>query len=255
METSGHLAALRAEGPRVAAAAELAGLDAAVPTCPDWTVRDLLGHVGGVHRWAALVVAERRATAPEESETKACFDAPGDTQLVDWFGDGHAALVRTLTEADPTLDCWSFLRAPSPLAFWVRRQAHETTIHRIDAESAGGAVTGCDPAFAADGVDELLTGFLARSRGRLVADPPVSLAIEAADVGRAWHIRVEPDRRVVTREPGDADCALVGPAAALYRFLWNRATADDAGGPDGLDITGDRAVLDLWRATATIHWS
>jgi uncharacterized protein (TIGR03083 family) len=252
VETAEHLAALSADGPRLAAAAETAGLDAPVPTCPGWRVRDLLAHVGGVHRWAALVVGERWASAPGESETAACFVAPDDAQLVGWFRDGHAALVRALTEADPALECWSFLRAPSPLAFWSRRQAHETAIHRVDAESATGVVTECDPAFAADGIDELLAGFLARSRGRLVADPPLSLGVRTTDTAERWHIRIEPDRRVVTRESADADCVLSGPADVLYRFLWNRTQPGQA---DGLDIAGDRSVLDLWRAKATIHWS
>ena len=30
-----------------------------VPTCPDWTFRQLITHVGRAHRWAATIVATR----------------------------------------------------------------------------------------------------------------------------------------------------------------------------------------------------
>ncbi|GGS78369.1 hypothetical protein GCM10010156_41320 [Planobispora rosea] len=241
---------MRDAGVRMAEAASQAGLDAPVPTCPGWTVRDLLGHTGGVHRWATAYVATGKAEPFTDEEETEFFSCPADDTLISWFRDGHAALVGTLEQADPDLACWAFLRAPSPLAFWARRQAHETTIHRVDAESATGKITPIDPALAADGVDELFDGFYARPRGRLVADPPVSLAVRATDRAASWTIRVEPDGRTVT--PGardDADCVISGPAAELYLLLWNRA---DAG---GLDVRGDRDVLALWREKARILWS
>jgi uncharacterized protein (TIGR03083 family) len=75
---------------------------------------------------------------------------PEDDVLVEWFVAGHAALVQALRDADPDLACWTFLPAPSPLAFWARRQAHETGIHRVDAESPADSITPFPPAFAAD---------------------------------------------------------------------------------------------------------
>src|SRR5258706_12045265 len=116
----------------MADAAERNGLDAAVPTCPDWTVRDLVRHTGGVHRWAAAHVAGARVE-PIATMEEVVGDWPADEELVTWFRDGHTALVETLLAADPTLDCYTFLPAPSPVAFWARRQAHETAIHRADA--------------------------------------------------------------------------------------------------------------------------
>ncbi|GIH92280.1 maleylpyruvate isomerase family mycothiol-dependent enzyme [Planobispora siamensis] len=264
MEIKEHLSSLQDAGVRLAAAAERAGVDAPVPTCPGWRVRDLLEHLGGVHRWAAAYVATGRTEPFTDEEEAVFFTAPDDAGLVGWFREGHAALVRTLREADPGVTCWAFLRAPSPLAFWARRQAHETMIHMIDAEAAaaassGGAAPGSDPmaravasftpAFAADGVDELFDGFLPRRRGRLVADPPISLAVRATDHPTAWTIRVEPDGRAVTSGAHDADCVVSGPARELYLMLWNR------GGAEALDVRGDRSVLDLWREKAVIVWS
>src|SRR6266704_1004706 len=43
----------------------------ALPTCPDWAVRDLVGHLGGVHRWAASFV-ER--SEEHTSELQSRFD-------------------------------------------------------------------------------------------------------------------------------------------------------------------------------------
>src|ERR1019366_10224384 len=86
------------------------------------------------------------------------FAAIGDGDLFRAYRSAHAVLVEALVAAPPDLRCWTFLPAPSPLAFWARRQAHETTIHRVDAELASGPVAPVTPEFAADGLDELLFG-------------------------------------------------------------------------------------------------
>ena len=240
---------LREEGPLLAAAAERAGLDAPVPTCPDWRVRDLLGHTGGVHRWAAAHVARPRPEPMPDDEVAPLFVAPADDKLVAWYRDGHADLVATLAAADPATQCWAFLPAPSGVAFWTRRQAHETAIHRADAESATGAVTGVPPGFATDGIDELLFGFYSRPRGRLVADPAKALALRATDIEAGWTVHIEPQGRRVVPEAEPADLTIAGPAGDLYHLLWNRRDTT------GLDVDGDPAVLDLWRAQARVRWS
>lgn len=245
MDVAEHVEALAREGDRLANAAEAAGLDATVPTCPDWQVRDLLGHLGQVHRWATVFVATARATPAGDDDLS---PVPGDADLVSWFRAGHAALVGALRAADPSLECWTFLRAPSPLAFWARRQAHETTIHRVDAQSAAGAVTGVAPGFAADGIDELVMGFFGRPSGRLHADPPVRLGVRASDTGDAWSIEIGPDTRTVSRGDASGDCVVHGPASDVYLMLWNRRDTH------GIDIDGDDRVLALWRDKARIRW-
>jgi uncharacterized protein (TIGR03083 family) len=246
MQIADHIAVLDHDGRRLADAAERAGVDTEIPACPGWWVRDLLGHLGGVHRWAASYVTTGRAE-PLSRNGMAEFAAPGaDDALVGWFREGHRALVDTLAGADETTTCWTFLPAPSPLAFWARRQAHETAIHRADAESVTGDVPDWDPAFAADGIDELLNGFFNRPGGRLVADPPRSLAVAATDADAAWTMRIGPDGRDVVAGADHADVTVSGRAVHLYLLLWNR------GGDGSLDVHGDRAVLDLWRDRARI---
>lgn len=250
MEIAEYVASLDRDGNALAAAAERAGPDAEVPTCPGWRVRDLLLHLGGVHSWAASFPATARTEPYTADEEATFFPRVDDADLVDWYRARHADAVRTFAAADPARPCWSFVPAPSPLASWVRRQAHETAIHRVDAESTVGSRPTWSPGFAADGVDELICGFFGGpGRRKLRADPPTSMTVVADDADAAWHIRLEPERRFVVRGREPADLTVIGPANDLYLLLWNR------GGEAALVLDGDRRPLDLWRQLATVRWS
>lgn len=267
METTEYIDTLRREGELLADAAERAGEHAPVPTCPGWTTGDLVRHTSTFHRWAARIVAESLpGPVPEDPAP----GVPTGTDLWPWFRDGHAALLRTLEAADPAAHYWTFLPgAPPPLTFWARRQAHETAVHRVDAESArGGELTPLDAAFAADGIDELLTGFHARTRSRVRTERPRTLRVRPTDTGTGtetgtetgtgtdtgtgtgtvWTVRLSADAppRAERSADGPADCELSGPAQTLYLLLWNRLPLDAAA------VTGDRALADLWRRTSGI---
>ncbi len=246
-DADGFVEALRRDGALLADAAGGAGLDAGVPTCPDWRVRDLVRHTGAVHRWATRHVAEAlpsyAAFEPFEEV------APGDGDLLDWYREGHRLLVDALAGAPADLECWSFLPASSPLEFWARRQAHETAVHRVDAQAALGLPPSpVDPAFAADGVDELLGGFHARRGSKVRTERPRTLRVRAEDVPGDWlvHLSSEPPR-VERTEGGAADCEVRGAAADLYLALWNR------GSYDRLSVTGDSALLELWQREGAIN--
>jgi uncharacterized protein (TIGR03083 family) len=259
-----HVDCLDREGLLLADAARRAGLDAPVPACSGWQVRDLLAHIGYVHRWAAGYVAGQRME-PESTpaETELLRQAPSGPELLGWYRDGHAELVRTLRKAAPDTQCWTFLPAPSPLAFWARRQAHETAIHRADAEQAAGAAAGDGAAgrrtrlsgypagFAADGLDELLRGFLARNLSRRGwQGRPGRLAVHADDgpAGQAaWLVDTGPGA-TVSRGAGPADCAVTGPASSLYLALWNRQPIT------GLEIQGDAALLADFGTGLQVTW-
>ncbi len=243
MDTAAHIAALRREGQLLAANAEAAGPDATVSTCPGWQVRDLVRHTGAVHRWATGFVAERHTSPRPLTEGP---DLDGD-ELFAWFREGHGLLVEALEQAPDDLECWAFLPAPSPLAFWARRQAHETAIHRIDSESAlpSGERTTIGSAFAADGIDELLRGFHARERSRVRSEEPKVLRIHATDEDAVWTVRISEKPPVTT--PGaedEADCEISGPAARLYSAMWNRLPLPQ--------ITGDIDVARLWRENSAV---
>ncbi|MFM9372007.1 maleylpyruvate isomerase family mycothiol-dependent enzyme [Streptomyces sp. Da 82-17] len=243
MKTAEHVQVLDREGRLLAHAAEDAGPDAAVSTCPGWQVRDLLRHTGAVHRWATSYVVERHAARRPFGELP---DLDGKA-LLDWYRAGHATLVDALDSAPADLDCWAFLPAPSPLAFWARRQAHETTVHRVDAESArpSSGHVAISPGFAADGVDELLRGFHARERSRVRTEKPAVLRVRTTDTGDAWTVRLSPGAPVTTRDAdGEADCEVSGPAARVYLSLWNRLPVPR--------LTGDPGLARLWRETSAV---
>jgi uncharacterized protein (TIGR03083 family) len=250
VEIDEHIESLRVEGDLLAAAVAQAGPDAPVPTCPDWLVRDLVHHTGTVHRWATDIVATPRATPPSDDEFAVILGPmPSDRALVDWFRDGHATLVDALRAAARDVDCWSFLAAPSPLAFWARRQDHETGMHRVDAQSAVGTIDSLPAAVAADGIDELLTCFVTRRGARLRSDTPRSLLVAPEDVDAAWRVEIA-DAVTTTRGAAQpADCTIRGAATDLHRLLWNRA------GRDEVTVEGDATLLDLWRERVTIRSS
>jgi uncharacterized protein (TIGR03083 family) len=258
VEITEHIDALHRQGDLLAAAAERAGPDASVPPCLPWQVKDLLRHTGYVHRWAARHITECPDTVldgpPEEDILRG---GAADPDLLAWFRAGHAALVETLSTADPGLVCATFMDAPSSLAFWARRQAHETAIHRADADSATGVRPGYDPDFAADGIDELITGFGQRRKYRPSPDHDGGMRVRATDTGQAWYVGAEGGRLQARRElpgsdPADpAACTVTGPASGIYLFLWNRSDAPAA----DVTISGDTRFLDLWQSSVRIRWS
>ncbi|GGW95500.1 maleylpyruvate isomerase family mycothiol-dependent enzyme [Streptomyces noursei] len=251
MEITEFVETLRLDGGLLADAADEAGPDAPVPACPEWRMRDLVLHIGRVHRWAAGFVTEpgdQRMPFPEAPELS-------DDELLPWLREGHHHLVVALHTAPRDLRTWAFLPAPSPLAFWARRQAHETSVHRVDAQQAAGVpLTPLPARFAADGVDELVAGVHAGDRSRLRPDAPRTLRLRATDTpGADWTVHLTPDappRTVRTPDAPEAgataDCTVEGPAERLYLTLWNRLPWD------GLTVSGDASLRTLWQERAGI---
>lgn len=254
-----HLAGIADATGLLAEAAAAAGPDARVPTCPGWTVRDLVAHQGMVHRWAAAVVRGEDPRTVDTAASQARGAAHADP--VGWLRQGAAELVATLRAAPEDLDVFRFLsQAPPARLFWARRQHHETTIHALDAVSAReqrapqAADTWYDARTAVDGVDELLTGFWQRrSSGPRASSAPYT-AMVAADTGERWErwlLEVGTERTRTTRlPPGEpvpdrGSTVVSGPAADLQLALWNRggAVCDPAG------------LLPAWReAGGAVQW-
>lgn len=215
--------------------ADRAGLRAPVPTCPDWTVRDLVAHQGMVHRWAAALVRGERDPDPD------AFEAAGraEPDPLEWLRDGVIELAEALTAAPDDVRAPVFLNdAPGPRAFWARRQCHETTVHAVDALAAS---LGCHPDptatwidvdLAVDGIDELLGGFMTRPRSQLRCEEDAVLVVAPDDAPDWWLLELGPRPAVTTRRTGprrDGDWALEGTAVDLYLALWNRTSRQALG--------------------------
>jgi uncharacterized protein (TIGR03083 family) len=246
MDTSALIDAVASEGAALLVAAEDAGWDAEVPSCPRWRVREQVLHTGNVHRWACGYLRDGRTTPVPIGADRA-----DDAELAGWYRSGLAELVGVLRAAKDDTRCWTFLPgSSSPRAFWARRQAHETAVHRVDAElAAGRELTPVTAGFAADGLDELLGGFHARERSRVRSPQPRTLCLRATDgARRQWTLLLgdEPPRLLASGPP-QPDCVLSGPAGTLYLAMWNRLRYGD-----GLVIEGDAATAELWRETSGI---
>ena len=216
-------AVIAAEGARLSAAARATGLDAPVAHLPGWRVRHLVAHTTGVHRWATRVITERSMDVPGIEQ--APLDGDG---LLDHFDEGIPLLLAALAATDPDASVPNFHPGtPSTIRFWWRRQAHETGVHRWDAEAAAPDATHApmDDALALDGIDELLTGFATRGSGHGLAR-----AVTVAAGGRAWRMTPSADKpgRLTAERlaamPADADIA--GPPTDVVLALWKRLPSD-----------------------------
>jgi uncharacterized protein (TIGR03083 family) len=215
VEIREHIDQLEAEGAALAAGAQRAGLDTAVAHCPDWAVRDVVTHIGGIHRWAAEIVGQE-LPGPDTAASDAVGVGPSDHELIEWFREGHRALVSTLRAAPANLACFAFLPAPSPLAFWARRQALETAVHRADADAASGLVAPLDHALAFDGIDEILIGFGSRPK----AFEPGLMRLEP-EGGPPWDVTLGaqgPAAVLSTTDGGAAD--VTDPSCPPHSRSW-----------------------------------
>jgi uncharacterized protein (TIGR03083 family) len=242
------------EGRAFAAASRRGDLDAAVPTCPGWNVRDLVRHLGEIHLWAAARVARRttKLWLDDRSELTESWPElgvfwPADDDLIDWYLKTNTNLVRALQSAPSDLEAPTFLPAPSPLAMWARRQAHEVSVHRFDAEQATGATSGFDPKFAADGIGELLYGFSIRDAS-FPGTEDQTFHVHAEDTGDDWCLRIGPHGVSESSLDGPADVSVHGAASHLYLVLWNRIE-DSA-----VTVTGDGQLLETWHGSSRVIW-
>jgi uncharacterized protein (TIGR03083 family) len=239
-----YLDQLRADARRIAEVLPTAALDARVAACPDWTVGELVGHLGGVHRWALHAV--REGQRPAWSPASAVDDTTGTdgASLAAWLVEGADALADALAEAADDAPSWNPFGAEQVAAFWSRRQSHETMMHRWDVEAAAGSTTPMPPELASDAIDEFFEVIVPRgvSRGS-VEVPAQSLHVHCTDLAGEWLLWADPDGRLsMRREHAKGDAAVRGPAESLLLFLWGRIDVRDG----ALDVVGDIDAATRW---------
>ena len=233
-----YLAHLRADGAALSVAAHAGSLTAGVPSCPEWDVSALLVHTSRVHRWAADAVLGggerpgRMAKPPEDVAT--------------WFDDGLANLLAALEATPATAPAWSFFDPAGSVAFWQRRMAQETTVHRWDAEVARGMPATIDASLATDGIDEALDLFARRRIAQTDhgVDTGGSLHVHCTDVEGEWTFQATGQSFELTRGHSKGDVAVRGSAEALLLLLWGRTALETA----AVEVFGDETVLHRWLA-------
>jgi len=222
VELGRYLDHLAADGEALVRALE-ADPSAPVAGCPGWDVTELTRHTSGVQRWAGEMV--RTGMTTRLSRRDMPDQPPTDpVELATWSRQTLAALVDTLRATDPDQPVWTF-GPEQKAAFWHRRMAQETAVHRWDGEAAASAPPGpIDRDLAADGIDEVITIIVAN------VTPPARLRLAATDIDGRW-------------ATGDGEeVAIAGPASDLLLFLWGRV------GPQQVTVThGDAALLDQWQ--------
>jgi uncharacterized protein (TIGR03083 family) len=223
--------------------------DLPIPTCPDWSLGELAAHLGRVHRWATEIVRTRAAQRiPFEAVPDSRYPAERAAQAA-WLTDGADRLISAITEAG-SAPVWAFGRM-APATFWARRQAHETMVHRADAELAVGREAVLDSALAADGIDEwlgLAANPLRRAPAATALPPGAVLRVHASDEGwgpRAWLISIAPDGMTVRAGNGPADVTVAGRAGRLLLVLVRRLPPDAT----NVLVTGNPGLLADWLAS------
>ena len=237
MEPAVYLEALRSDGAALSRAAR-GSPSAPVPSCPGWSMADLVAHVGQVHRDKAGIVRAGGSERPPRAEDPT---VTGDALLA-WYDEGLADLVEVLVAADPDQPTWSWSRraGDARAAFWLRRMAHETAVHRWDAELAAGSVPAPigPPALAADGVDEVVEVWLG-DPGATYTGTAGTVHLHATDAAGEWLLRLGGDAGVqVVRAHEHADVALRAAASDLDLVLWGRLPAS------ALAPMGDATLLE-----------
>jgi uncharacterized protein (TIGR03083 family) len=225
-----------------------------IPTCPEWTLRQLGTHVGRAHRWAAEITRTRSDAFIPFRQVPDGKPPDDRAEQLAWLRAGAALVVDAVREADSDL-VWTFT-GPAPAGFWMRRMAHETLVHRADAQLAAGSVPEpvIDADVAADAIDEWLTlltaGILGNADERTKVLPAgAALHIHATEDGLGgrgeWMIRHDADGLTVEPGHGKGDAALTGPAASLLLVLMRRRPVSDP----AVTVHGDSAVVDGWLAS------
>ena len=221
-------------------------LDARVPTCPEWTLRDLIEHTGMVHRWQTAVVRDDLDHEPWPLPDGVQLQ-PGD-DIAEWFQRGVDDAVAGMGTAEAGDARWTWFPPDQTAGWYFRRITQETLVHRVDAELAVGDRTPMDPALSVDGIDEFVDVFIpaAEMEGQKIGGTGQTLHLHATDAEGEWLLTLHDMRVDVQRGHAKGDAAVRGPAGELLLFAWGRDPSPE------LEIFGDRAVVDAYTAAARL---
>jgi uncharacterized protein (TIGR03083 family) len=216
-----------------AAVADASDTTIRVPSCPDWSLRELVEHITQVQFfWAAVVAAGPADAPPPDRLTGTASDLLGRS------AEATEALLTALRAAGPDRGCWTWWGAsdvPMTTGAVARHQVQEAAVHAYDAQETVGQPQMLPDTVGLDGVDE----FAGVSFGTSGAWPgkPAVIGLYAAE-GGAWEFELaEGGVRAASGEIS-LDAALHGPASDIVLALYRRIPLDR------LRVEGDSAVLE-----------
>jgi uncharacterized protein (TIGR03083 family) len=228
-------------------AARLAGIDIdhlplSLPHIEGWTVHNVVGHTGWVYRWVALIADSDEDNPPERADVP---EPPAGADVLPWFEESARIGLEALERTDPDRIVSTFTGL-QPMSWWQRRVAHETSMHRWDAEAAIATPDPIDADIARDGIDELLQIFVpARLQFDQLKGTGETIHLHATDIEEGeWVLTLQPDRVDWEHAHVKADVAARGPVSDLLLLLWSRLP------PSRLDTFGDASLLDRWQHAA-----
>jgi uncharacterized protein (TIGR03083 family) len=239
MQRDAYLAGIEGDGAAILAAAGRDPL-ASTPQCPGWTVGHVVVHVGRAFRWMEGMVRERVQTPTFPSPNEAGHDRLA-ADLLPWFEESLTRFLATMRATNPDEPMWSWAD-DRRAGFWLRLQAHETAIHRTDAQAAFGRPDPVEATLARDAIDGLLTWFVPRRRpaSQLPCAARIFRFVEIDGPGQ-WQLRID-DAQAVGEPPSEQPDVMVrGSASDLLLGLWQRIPLA------ALEVEGERELIERYR--------
>ncbi|TQJ92719.1 maleylpyruvate isomerase family mycothiol-dependent enzyme [Streptomyces sp. SLBN-31] len=242
-----HRTAVAQETARFVAAVKDADLGTAVPSCPGWTLADLVKHTGSVQRWFSVLLHTRIQEPPRGREVDLRLPEQEDG-YADWLAESETVAADAFAATDPNLPMWAW-GADQHARFWARRMLFETLLHRADAELALGLRPTIDRPLAVDGIDEFLVNlpfasFFAPKVANL-RGPDRTIRFRTTDGDDDWLVRLRPDGfGLDTGHPATdtANATVQGAAADLLLLVYGRLAHD----AQELSHEGDESLLAQW---------
>ncbi len=238
-----YLAQIADESARLLAT-DPATLGHGIPHIEGWTVGDVVGHTGWVARYVTLM----QTATPDDPPSRSLIpNPPAGSDVLGWAADAVQSLNDALEASDPDTMRPSFAGAV-PASWWVRRMAHELSMHRWDIDAATGTAGPINSAISVDGIDEIFEVFVPiRMRFETLAASGETMHLHSTEEDEGageWTATLLADSVEWEHSHSKGDVAVRGTASDLLLMMWSRIPASR------LEVFGDASIIDRWQEAA-----
>lgn len=219
-----HLGSIDTDSAQLARIAVEVGGQTRIPSCPDWTMLELVQHLGEVHEFWAHVI---EAADPEAAWEGERASPPGTLDdAVVWMRSQTRRMLEVMSAHDPSSACWTWWGEPRTSGAVRRHQVQEAALHRWDAEGSTGSVPAISREVALDGIPEWIEVRLPW----MTSLPRPIVVFHTTDAPGSWILP--------SHDPQcDVRVSVTGSASDLVLFLNGRQTLES------LTVTGDALLL------------